>query len=325
MKRREAIGALLALGAAPLAARAQPAGKVWRVGLLSINSPSGSVYVSALRQGLSDLGYVEGRNIRIDYRFANGSAARLAADAADLVRQKVDLIVASSTQPAVAAMKETSTIPIVVAVSGDAVGTGLVKSLARPGGNVTGQTVISPEVSGKRLELVKSAFPAVTRVGVLWNPSDPARRIELMETETAAQRLGIKVISAEASEVAELRAGITALNNERAEALIILLDPLTLRERALIAGLAIKARLPSMAAEAAITEAGALMSYGPNLRAMIRHAATYVDKILKGARPADLPVEQPTEFELVVNLKTAKALGLKIPQAVLLRADRVIE
>jgi putative ABC transport system substrate-binding protein len=324
MNRREAIAAVLVLGAAPLAAQAQPARKVWRVGFLSISTPN-PAYLGPLQQGLRELGYVEGRNITIDYRFAAGKMDRLAADAADLVRQKVDLIIAGSTQPAIAAMKETSTIPIVVAVSGDAVGTGLVKSLARPGGNVTGQTIMAPEVSGKRLELIKASVPAVTRVGVLWNPIDPARKIEFRETEAAAQRLGIKLFSAEVSVVADIRSGFTALSNERAEALIVFLDPFTLRQRALIADLAIKARLPLMAADAEITKAGALMSYGPSIAALFRTAAAYVDKILKGATPADLPVAQPTEFELVVNLKTAKALELALSQSLLIRADRVIE
>lgn len=324
MNRRETVLALMALGATPLASVAQQPGKVWRIGLLSVNSRT-PVYIGSLQQGFRDLGYVEGRNISIDYRFAEGNMDRLAAEAADLVRQKVDLIIALSTQATIAAMKETATIPIVFAASGDAIGTGLVKSLSRPGGNVTGQTIIAPEVSGKRLELLQALLPAVARVGVLWNPIDPSRKIEFRETESAAQRLGIKMLSAEASVAAELQGRFTALRDARAEALIVFLDPFTVRERKLIADLSLKIRLPLMAAEGEIVNAGALMSYGPSIPALFHHAATYVDKILKGAKPADLPVEQPTEFELVINLKTAKALGIKIPQLMLLRADRVIE
>lgn len=324
MKRREAISALLALGVAARDAQAQAGRKIRRVGYLSIGVPA-PAYVDPFQQGMREAGYVEGRNIAIDYRFANLNADRLAADAADLVRRKVDLIVAASTQPALAAMKETRTIPIVVIVSGDAVATGLVKSLARPGGNVTGQTILAPEVSGKRLELLKAALPGIKRVGILWNPIDPARTFEFKDTETAAQRLGINLISAETSAVADFRARFAALGEARAEALIVFLDPFTSKERTRIAGLAIEARLPLMAAEAEIAKAGALMSYGPSIPALFRHAATYVDKILKGAKPADLPVEQPTQFELVVNMKTAKALGIALPQSLLIRADRVIE
>lgn len=237
----------------------------------------------------------------------------------------MDLIIATSTGAAIAAMKATGTIPIVVVVSGDTVGVGLVKSLARPGGNITGQTLMAPEVSGKRLELLKTAFPAVTRVGVLWNPTSPPQRIEFREAEAAAQRLAIKLLSAEASAVAEIRSRFTALVDERAEALVVFLDSFTFRQRAPIAKLALEARLPLMAAAEEVTEAGALMSYGPSFPALFWHAATFVDKILKGANPADLPIEQPTKFKLVINLKTAKALGVKVPQSLLLRADRVIE
>ena len=323
MNRRDSVVALIALGGLPFALKAQQTTKVWRIGYLSMVAPTDGN--GPLRRGLQELGYVEGRNITIDRRFASGKADLLSALAADLVRQKVDVIVAASTQATIAARNATSTIPIVMEVSGDAVGTGLVKSLAHPGGNITGNTMISPEVAGKRMELIKEVIPKLKRVAVLWNPADPPRQLEFRETTTSAQQLGIPVLSVEASEIADVQRKIPALVNERADALIILIDPFTWSHRALIADLALSARIPTMGADGFTAKAGVLMSYGPNLAELVRHTATYVDKILKGAKPADLPVEQPTQFELFINLKTAKALGVTIPQSVLVRADEVIQ
>ena len=323
MNRRDSVLALLALGGMPFGVTAQQTTKFWRIGYLSIGVTNDGT--AAFQRGLRELDYVEGRNITIDFRFAGGKEDLLSAFAADLVRQKVDVIVTASTQATIAAKNATGTIPIVMAVSGDAVGTGLVKSLARPGGNVTGNTMISPEVSGKRLELIKEIVPKMTRVGVLWNPADPPRQIEFRETTTAARRLGIEVVSVEVSEIADIRRKIPAFINERMDALIVFIDPLTWSNRALIAELALNARIPTMAADGFTVRAGALVCYGPNLVELVRRAAIYVDKILKGAKPADLPIEQPTKFELVVNLKTARAIGINIPESVLVRADEVIE
>ena len=323
MNRRNAVVALVALSGLPMVVRAQQAVRIWRFGYLSFGARV-EVPRQVLR-GLRELGYVEGQDFTIDYRFAEGNADLLSAFAADLVRQKVDVIIAASTQPTIAARKATGTIPIVMVVSGDAVGTGLVQSLARPGGNITGHTMISPEVSGKRLELIKETLPKMTRVGVLWNPTDPPRQLEFRETTSAAQRLGIQILSVEVSEVADLRRKIPALANERPDALIVFIDPFTYTYRVLIAELALGAHLPTMAADRFTTSAGALMSYGPDLADLSRRTAIYVDKILKGAKPADLPVEQPRKFELFINLKTAKTLGITIPQSLLLRADEVIQ
>ena len=322
---RERLTVLLALGllVAPLVAAGQPAAKIVRVGSLGVTPPVPST-TEAFRQGLRELGWVEGRNLSIEFRDAGGKPERLADLAAELVRLKVEVIVARGSQATGAAKRATSTIPIVMSASGDAVGTGLVASLARPGGNVTGLTFIAPESSGKRLELLKEALPGATRVAVLWNPADPPRKLELRETEGAAQRLGVKLLSVEVEGPEDLERRFSTIAGERAQALIVFTDPITTAHRKRIADLAIKSRLPMISGFSEYAEAGALMSYGPSLPALYRRAATYVDKILKGAKAADLPVEQPTTFELVINLKTARALGLTIPQSLLARADQTI-
>ena len=323
---RLATAVVFLLLASPVTTKAQPAGKLYRIGLLGPHSPSIlPLPIAAFRQGLRELGYVEGQNIVIEFRDAGGKVEQLPDVAAELVRLKVDVIVARGTQAIMAAKKATGTIPIIMSVSGDAVGTGLVASLARPGGNVTGLTYIAPELSGKRLELIKEVIRGVTKVAVLWNPADPPRRLELQETESAAQRLGLKILPLGVRTLEDLDRRFSTMAEEGAKALVVFLDPLTQAHRARIANRAVRLGLPSVYAASEFAEAGGLMSYGANFSDLYRRAATYVDKILKGAKPADLPVEQPTKFELIINLKTAKALGLTIPPVLLLRADEVIQ
>jgi putative ABC transport system substrate-binding protein len=315
----------LAISVAPLAADAQQAGKVWRIGWLVYGSPSPEsslVLDEGLRQGLRDLGYIEGKNIAIEYRYAEGRPERLPGLAADLVRLKVDLIIAPGDMAKVA-REATGTIPIVMMSSNDPVRAGYVASLAQPGGNVTGVTFIFDELAGKRLELLKEAVPAITRVAVLWNPTHVDN--EFREMQAAARALGIQLQSLELRAPSELDGAIQAASRGRAEALTVAPSRLTAFLRRRIIELAAKARLPVISGWREFAEAGGLLTYGPNRSEGARRAAAYIDKILKGAKPADLPVEQPTRFELVINLKTAKALGLTIPQSVLIRADQVIQ
>ena len=324
---RAALAVALALGvlADPLAAEAQQAGMMWRIGYLQTPPASTTPIRDAFRQGLRDLGYVEGRNLVIEFRDAGAKPERLAALASELVRLKVDVIVATGTQAISAAKQATSVIPIVMTVSGDAVGTGLVASLARPSGNVTGLTLITPESAGKRLELLKEAFPRTSRVAVLWNPTDPPRLLEYKQTQDAAKLLGLMLQSVEVRSSEELEGAFSAITRGAADALVTFSDPLTAVFRKRIVEFAATSRLPAMYGRREEVEDGGLMSYAPNFADLFRRAATYVDKILKGAKPADLPVEQPTKFELVINLKTAKVLGLTIPPSLLVRADEVIQ
>ncbi len=317
----------LALGilAGPLAAEAQQPGKIRRIGILRPGAPP-DPYVEAFREGLRELGYVEGQSIAIEYRWAEGKLERLPDLAADLARLKVDVIVTATTPGVQAARRATSTIPIVMAAVGDPVGTGLIASLARPGGNITGLSLLSPELSGKRLELLKEAVHKLSPVAVLWNSASPAMILSFRETQTAAQVLGVSLQSWEVQgDPQDFARAFSMVSKERPHALLVVLDPFTILHRSRIVELAAKHRLPAMYEIRAFVEAGGLMSYGPSVPDMYRRAATYVDKILKGAKPADLPVEQPTKFELVINLKTAKALGLTIPPSVLIRADEVIQ
>jgi putative ABC transport system substrate-binding protein len=324
MRRRTFIASTVSALAAPLAAGAQPAGKVPRLGLLwpdSLPSPR----VDEFRRGLRDLGYSEGKTIVIEYRQAEGRRDRLPELADELVRLKVDVIVALSTLAALPAKGATATIPIVM-TSGDPVGTGLVASLARPGGNVTGLTAFSPDLVGKRLELLKQTIPSLVRVAVLWDSTGPSKIIEFKEAEATTPALGLQLQSLELRPPhPDLEAAFGVASRGRAQGLVVLNNPLTLTYRAQIAAMAISNRLPSMFDGRDFAEAGAFMSYGANLSEVLRRAATYVDKILKGAKPADLPVEQPTKFELIINLKTAKALGLTIPPSMLARADEIIQ
>jgi putative tryptophan/tyrosine transport system substrate-binding protein len=328
MDRRDTILALFALGAAPLAAEAQQAAKIARIGYLVPNLAASPHAPEAFRQGLRDLGYVEGRNVVIEYRDAEGKFERLPALAAELVALKVDIIVAPNTVGAVAAKQATRTLPIVFATAGDPVTSELVTSLARPGGNVTGLSILSPELVRKRLELLKQAVPGVSRVAVLWQPGAMGERTDqdmLKEAEVAARALGVRLHFIEARDPADLERAFSDMTRARAGALTVLGSTMFSTERRRLVDLAAKNRLPAVYPWREFVDAGGLMAYGANVDDLYRRAATYVDKILKGANPADLPVEQPTKFELVINLKTAKALGLTIPQSVLGRADEVIQ
>jgi putative tryptophan/tyrosine transport system substrate-binding protein len=316
---------LVMLVALPLVADAQPTGKAPRVAYLSATSVAIST-VEDFRQGLRELGYVEGRNILIEYRWADGRFDRLPALAAELVRLGVNVIVAANTPAALAAKNATSTIPIILVTSGDPVGSGLVASLARPGGNVTGLSLMPTlAISGKQLELLKEAFPTVTHVAVLANPANPPTAGLLMEIELAARSLGLRIRVVQVREPKEFGDAFATMKSERAPALLVIADPLVGDNRDRIVAFAAANRLPAIYPYRTFVDAGGLMSYGANVADLNRRAATYVDRILKGAKPAELPIEQPTKFELVVNLKTAKALGLTIPPSLLLRADHVIQ
>jgi ABC-type uncharacterized transport system substrate-binding protein len=305
---------------------AQQATKIPRIGLLLTGTLSSSSYsLEAFRNGLRDLGYVEGKNILVEYRYAEGKPDRLPSLAAELVRLKVDVIVTTGTPPSQAAKTATTTIPIVMALISDPVGAGLVASLARPGGNITGLSSVSQDLSGKRLELLKEAIPKVSRVGVLYDPNDPAKVAEFKEIEVAARPLGVHLQSLEVRSLDELESAFKAATRGKAAALLVLPTTILSTRTKQIAELSAKNRLPTMFATSQCMDAGGLMSYGPDYADLWRRAATYVDKILKGAKPADLPVEQPMKFELVINLKTAKQIGLTIPPNVLARADRVIK
>jgi putative tryptophan/tyrosine transport system substrate-binding protein len=320
---------LVTLGAlvAPLEGDAREAGKVPRVGSLGPRTRAdGAPFLDAFVRGLRDLGWVEGKNIAIEYRWAEGRSDRLAELAADLVRLKVDVILAANTQAAVAARNATRTIPIVMGTAGDPVAIGLVASLAQPGGNVTGLSFsVGLEMFTKELEMLKETVPSVHRVAVLSNPTNPAHTQWTKDAPLAARSLGVQFQILQTRGPGELDNAFAAMTRERAGALLVLADSLFALHRARVQGLAAKNRLPAMYGSREYAEAGGLMSYGVDVRANFRRAAAYVDKILRGVKPADLPVEQPTKFELVINQRTAKALGLTIPQSMLLRADEVIQ
>ena len=312
--------------AAPLTADAQQAAKVPRIGFLGNSTAALEAnLVGPFREGLRELGYVEGRNILIEYRWAEGKNERLPALIAELIALKVDVIVTAGTPAALAVKKATTSIPLVMAAVGDPIGVGLVASLARPGGNVTGLSAIAPELEGKRLELLREVVPKLSHIAVLWNPDNPLQAGSLKETRAAAQVLGIKVQLLGVRTAEDFPAAFAAILKERPGALLVLADRIFLHNRARIVDFEAKRRLPGMYPYRELVEAGGLMSFGPSYAGMHRRAAYYVDKILKGAKPADLPVEQPTKFDLMINLKAAKALGLTIPQSVLARADEVIQ
>jgi len=314
---------LLLLAAGTFADAQQPK-KVPRIGYLAPGSPaSDSPRIDPFRQGLRELGYTEGQDIVIELRFAEGKSERLPALVAELIQLKVDVIVLSGTPAARAAKQATSTIPIVMGSSADPVGTRLVASLARPGGNVTGLSTLGSDLSGKRLELLKEVVPGVSRIAVLSNPTNQSVPALLSETEIAAQSLGVQIQFLEARVPNELNKVFVAIK-DRPSALMVVPDPMLFAQRKRLSDLAAESRLPTMAEWEEFVQAGGLMSYGPSFREMFRRAAVYVDKILKGRTPADLPVEQPTKFELMINLKTAKQIGLTIPPNVLARADKVI-
>jgi putative ABC transport system substrate-binding protein len=314
----------LAVLAVPLAARAQPRPKIARIGVLTLSTASWTPDGEAFQHGLRDLGYVKDQNVAFDHRDAAGRADRLPVLAGELIRLKVDVIVTESNVAALAAKQATTTIPIVMAIAGDPVRAGLVGSLASPGGNVTGLTLMQTELSRKRLQLLQEAAPSTTLVAVIWNPTDPAAADFLRETEVAARSLGLKLHAIEARSPAELDAAFKVAGELRPSAFFTLPGGMFLANARRIVDFAAKHRLPGVFSNRYFVEAGGLLSYAPNLTAQWRRAAVFVDKILKGAKPADLPIEQPTQFELVINLRTAKALGLVIPQSVLARADEVI-
>jgi putative ABC transport system substrate-binding protein len=327
MDRRMFLGTLAGgLLAAPLAAGAQQAGKIPQIGYLSGFSPEyDNAWFAAFRQGLQDIGYVEGKTILIEERHAAGRYENLSQLAAQLVRLKVDLLVVAGTPAAQAAKTLTTVIPIVITIAADPVGTGLVASLARPGGNITGLSDFNAGVAAKRLELLKEVIPSAIRVAALLNPANPANPRQIALTQAAASGLGVTILSFEAERADEIARAFVTMKRERSTGLIVIGDATLGAHRKLILELAAKNRLPAVYGLSQWVSAGGLMSFGTNFADLYRRAATYVDKILKGAKPADLPVEQPTKFELVINLKTAKALGLTIPPALLQRADQVIE
>jgi len=292
--------------------------------LLGFHSSERS-HIEAFRRGLRDLGYMEGQNIVLESRWGEGKLDRLSGLAAELVRLKVDIIVAGGTEAIAAAQQATKTTPIVMALTADAVAVGFVASLARPGGNITGLSSVGSELYAKRLEFIKQIVPIVTRVAVLWNPANPAHRLGLKVIEGAARSLGVDLRLEEVSEPKELDGAFSAMARARAGALLVLADDMFFNQLKQIVQLAARTRLPAVYWRKQFVDAGGLLSYGPDNVDSFRRAATYVDKILKGAKPADLPVEQPTTFELVINLKTARALGLTIPQSILVRADQVIQ
>jgi putative ABC transport system substrate-binding protein len=325
MRRRDFIRLLGGAAAGlPLAARAQQSAKVHRIGLLS--PISHGLGIDAFRDGLRALGYVESHSIVIEHRSADGRYDRLPDLAAELVRLRVDLIVAVVTQASVAAKNATNTIPIVMLAVGDPIGAGLVTSLARPGGNVTGTSFMAVEAGGKSLELLRDVAPKLRLVGVLWNPTNPVFQTQMVKgTEAAARSLGIQLRMFAARNADEIERAFELINGDRVEALTVIVDPVFIEHRARLAALAATKRLPSVSEFRDYAEAGGLMAYAPDFSELGRRAASSVDKILKGAKPGDLPVEQPTKFQLVLNLKTAMAIGLTIPPSLLARADEVID
>jgi putative ABC transport system substrate-binding protein len=326
VNRRAFLSGLGALSAAPSFAWAQPASRVYRIGILwasvaAQTDPPYEAFVGRLRE----LGYVEGRNLAIEHRSSEGRNERYRALATELVTLKMDLIVAPGAPAALAAKEATNTIPIVTVIVSDPVGARLIASLARPGGNVTGMSSASTDITAKELELLKEIVPRLSRVGVLSNPTATTNATFLKELEVAARTLRVRLQTIEVKTPQDIENAFAAMTKERAEALIPVDDPFMYQQRRRIAALAVQRRLPTVSFHRLYPEAGALMSYGASFTDLFRRAAAYVDKILKGAKPADLPVEQPTKFELVINLKTAKALGLTIPPSLLRRADELIQ
>lgn len=314
------------LFALSFSAQAQQPENIPRIGYLEAVSPSiSAVRTEAFRQGLRELGYVEGKNIVTEYRYAEGKRDRLPALAAELVRLKVDVIVTAGASATRAAKKATSTIPIVMAQDSDPVGKGVVASLARPGGNITGLSTLAPEISGKQLELLKEIIPKLSRVAVLGTSTRPGNAQTLREVELAAGAFKVEVRYLDVLDPKKIETAFGAARKERADAVLVLAGRILISHRTQVVELAVKSRLPAIYPFPVYVEAGGLMSYGVRRSDLFRRAATYVDKILKGANPGELPIEQPTKFQLVINLKTAKALGLTIPPEVLYRADKVIK
>ena len=311
----------------PFLAVAQPRTKVPSVGVLWGGETSFAIpYVEAAQKALKDLGYVEGKDFVVELRFGERKPGAVDTLAADLVERKVDVIVAAGDPAIHAARRATATIPIVMVAGGDPVKSGLVASLARPGGNVTGMTFLSSELAGKRLELLKQAVPTISRVAVLWNPDNPGGPADLQATQTAAETLKVTLQMFEVRKVADVEQAFKLMTDARMQGVVVLTDPVTANRAGKVAtDFAMKSRLPSICDLREFTQSGALLSYGPSLLSMAQRSAAFVDRILKGAKPADLPIEQPTRFELVVNLKTANALGLTIPPSLFARAEDVIQ
>ncbi len=327
-RRRTIIALSAAALASPLSPLAQPATKIWRVGFLAENTRPDSIdahHHGAFARGMRDLGYVDGKNLTIEWRYADNQPERLPALAAELVRMKVDVIVIQGSVPTLVAQKATTTIPLVFVGPGDPVGYGLVKSLARPGGNTTGLSSITRDLGPKRLEMLLGMAPKLSRVAVLFNPANSGNLVLLKNVQTAAQNTKVKILPVEARTAPDIEKAFSTMARGNAGAVIFAPDALLTREMRQIAERAAQQRLPSIAGPREFTEAGGLMSYGRNQADSFLRTAVFVDKILKGAKPGDLPVEQPTTFELFINGKTAKALGLKIPKSLLVSADKVIE
>jgi putative ABC transport system substrate-binding protein len=307
-------------------AEAQQPGKVPRIGFLGNSTAALEAnLIGPFREGLRDLAYIEGKNFTIEWRWAEGKYERFPALIAELIASKIEVIVTAGTPASLAVKKATSSIPLVMIAVGDPVGTGLIKSLAHPGGNITGLTSISPELDGKRLELLREVVPKIAHVAVLWNSSSPLQVVAERETQVAAKAMGIKMLSLGVQAASEFDNAFASILKERASALLVLADRLFLHHRTRIMDFATKHRLPGVHAYVELVEAGGLMSYGPSYAGMHRRAAYFVDRVLKGAKPADLPVEAPAKFELVVNLKAANQIGVTIPPNVLYRADKVIK
>jgi ABC-type uncharacterized transport system substrate-binding protein len=328
MRKAEVLSILfvVVLLAVAVVAEAQQPKKVPRIGYLAGASHAAIAFrLEAFRQGLRELGYLEGKNIGIEYRYSEGNFRRQKELAFELARANVDVIVTSGPASTRAAKEATATIPIIMTFDSDPVGSGSVASLARPGGNITGLSTLAPEISGKQLELLKEIVPKLSRVAVIGSSANPGNAQVLKGMEAAAQVFSVKLQYLDILDPKELEAAFRTASNERADAMVVLAGTIIIAQRARIADLAIKSRLPSIYERREFVEAGGLMSYGISIIELDRRAATYVDKILKGAKPADLPVEQPTKFEMVINLKTAKQIGLTVPPNVLARADKVIK
>jgi putative tryptophan/tyrosine transport system substrate-binding protein len=323
MNRRTLLSWLAATAWMPYAALAQQAGKVWRIGVLRVRPEP--QFDEAFRQGLRDRGYVPGRNLVLEYRFAEDKPERFPALAAELVRLKVDVIAAGGSGAILAAKEATTSIPIVMAVSADPVRSGWVANLARPGGNITGVSILQSGVSTKWLELIKETLPTATRIAFLGNPANPTTSGSLRDLEAAARTLGLKIQFVAAADSRDFPDAFAAMARDRAEAMLCMADAVFSAERKTIIGFAAKHRLPAIYQHRLFVDSGGLMSYGPNLPDLFRRAAAQVDQIFKGTKPGEIPVEQPTKYDLVVNMRTARSLGLKIPQSVLLRAEQVIE
>jgi putative tryptophan/tyrosine transport system substrate-binding protein len=329
MRRREVMSLLGGVAAWPLVARAQQSEKKYVIGMFSVSGgntfANGRQLNEVFLKGLEELGWIEGRNIVLVQRYAENRLERLPELAADLVRLNVDIIAAGGTLAPLAAKRATTTIPIVMLAAGDPLGSGLVASLARPGGNVTGMSLMIPDLGGKRLELLKEVLPRVARVTVLWNAANPYPTRVFKEMQTVAPTVGIELISVEVRGPDDFDGALEAIRRLRPDALVVVEDPLTLSNIKRFPEFVASQRLPALYGVREFVDAGGLISYGPNIADLFRRSAYYIDKILKGAKPADLPVQQPTKFEMLINLKAAKALGLDIPPTMIARADEVIE